>query len=112
MAEETILSWTLYALKDPWVIFGFAAQFIFFSRFVLQWYASEKEQRTVVPMGFWYLSVLGALMILLYAIERRDIVFVIGQAAALVIYARNIVIAKRFEKSAQVRTLHNNAHPS
>lgn len=112
MAEETVLSWTLYALRDPWVIFGFAAQFIFFSRFVLQWYASEKEMRTVVPMGFWYLSIVGALMILVYAIERRDIVFVIGQAAALLIYTRNIIIAKRFDRSAHMRTLENGVRPN
>jgi lipid-A-disaccharide synthase-like uncharacterized protein len=82
-------------LLDPWIIFGFAAQAIFFSRFVVQWLASERAGRTVVPRSFWYLSLLGAVMILLYAIRQGDIVFIAGQAAALLIYVRNLSIASR-----------------
>lgn len=75
---------------DAWVLYGFLAQFVFFLRFVVQWIASEKSKKSVIPMSFWYLSIVGSLMILVYAIERRDIVFMTAQALALVIYARNI----------------------
>jgi lipid-A-disaccharide synthase-like uncharacterized protein len=82
----------LSQLQDPWVIFGFAAQGMFFGRFVVQWIATERAKRTVVPVSFWYLSIVGALMILAYAIRQQDIVFIFGQGLAIVIYLRNLYI--------------------
>ncbi len=79
-------------LLDPWVLFGFAAQFVFFARFIVQWYFSERAGRVTVPKSFWYLSILGAVMILFYAIHQRDIVFIAGQGLALLIYTRNLAI--------------------
>lgn len=80
---------------DAWVIFGFLAQFVFFLRFAVQWWASEKEKKSVIPLSFWYLSIAGSVMILIYAIKREDIVFITAQFLALFIYARNIVLRKK-----------------
>ncbi len=80
---------------DAWTLFGFAAQFVFFLRFVIQWLASEREKKSVVPIGFWYLSIVGSIMILIYALQRKDIVFIAGQFLALFIYARNIILRKQ-----------------
>ena len=79
---------------DAWVIFGFLAQFVFFLRFAVQWWASEKEKKSVIPLSFWYLSIAGSVMILIYAIKREDIVFITAQFLALFIYARNITLRK------------------
>ncbi|MCL4200027.1 lipid-A-disaccharide synthase N-terminal domain-containing protein [Patescibacteria group bacterium] len=80
---------------DAWVLFGFLAQFVFFLRFAVQWWASEKEKKSVIPLSFWYLSIAGSVMILIYAIKREDIVFITAQFLALFIYARNIVLRKK-----------------
>ena len=77
---------------DQWVVFGFTAQFIFFTRFVVQWYASEKAKRTVVPKEFWYLSLVGTLMILTYSIYRQDIVFIVASSLNFLLYLRNLQI--------------------
>lgn len=77
---------------DAWVLFGFLAQFVFFLRFAVQWWASEKEKKSVIPIAFWYLSIVGSVMILIYAIKREDIVFIVAQFLALLIYIRNIML--------------------
>ncbi len=73
-----------------WVAFGMAAQMMFMARFVLQWIASERARDSVVPVAFWYLSLLGGVMLLAYALHRRDPVFILGQALGIMIYARNL----------------------
>jgi lipid-A-disaccharide synthase-like uncharacterized protein len=78
-----------------WTAFGFLGQFLFGSRFVVQWLASEREGRVVIPTLFWTFSLLGGLALLTYAIHRRDPVFAIGQAAGLVIYVRNLTLHRR-----------------
>jgi lipid-A-disaccharide synthase-like uncharacterized protein len=75
---------------DIWIAFGFAAQIMFTGRFAVQWFASERAKRSVVPPSFWYLSVFGGVLLLIYAIYRRDPVFIAGQAAGLFVYARNL----------------------
>jgi lipid-A-disaccharide synthase-like uncharacterized protein len=65
-----------------WLIVGFAGQAVFTGRFVLQWLYSEYKRRSVIPVGFWYLSMLGSALLLIYAIYRQDPVFIIGQASA------------------------------
>lgn len=80
---------------DYWVLFGFLAQFVFFLRFFVQWLASEKQKKSVVPVSFWYLSVVGSIMILIYAVRRGDPVFIAGQFLALFIYVRNIILSKK-----------------
>ncbi len=80
---------------DYWTIFGFLAQFVFFLRFVVQWISSEKEKKSVIPISFWYLSIAGSIMILIYAVKRQDPVFIVAQFLALFIYVRNIILRKR-----------------
>lgn len=73
-----------------WVLFGLLAQLMFTARFVIQWIVSEKQKKSVVPVAFWYFSMLGGVMLLAYAIYRADPVFILGQAFGVVIYARNL----------------------
>lgn len=73
-----------------WVLFGFLAQMMFMGRFVIQWIASEHARDSVVPLAFWYFSLIGGVMLLAYAIYRRDPVFILGQAMGIAIYARNL----------------------
>ena len=73
-----------------WIGIGFLGQFFFFSRFLVQWLASEKQKKSVVPVSFWYFSILGGTVLLFYAVHRRDPVFIAGQALGLFIYARNL----------------------
>ena len=78
-----------------WLVLGFVAQALFASRFVVQWVSSEKAGRSVVPIAFWYLSLGGALLLLTYAIYRKDPVFIMGQSVGGLIYARNLVLIAR-----------------
>ena len=87
---------TLAELLNPWLIIGFGGQFIFFLRFIVQWIASEKKKDVVIPMAFWYLSIAGTIIILIYSIHIHDIVFITAQILSLGIYARNIALARRF----------------
>lgn len=80
---------------DLWLVLGFAAQLLFASRFLVQWVASERVGRSVVPHAFWYLSCCGGVLLLAYAIHRRDPVFILGQGAGLFIYARNLALIRR-----------------
>ncbi len=75
-----------------WVIFGLGGQLLFTARFLVQWLASEKVGRSVVPVAFWYLSIGGGLVLLAYAIYRRDPVFILGQSMGVFIYLRNLVL--------------------
>ena len=78
-----------------WLGLGFVAQALFASRFVVQWISSEKAGQSVVPIAFWYLSLGGAVLLLTYAIYRKDPVFIIGQSVGGLIYARNLVLISR-----------------
>ncbi len=75
-----------------WVIVGFVGQFLFGSRFFVQWIASEKRGESVIPEIFWYLSLGGSIILFAYAIYRRDPVFIMGQCSGLFIYTRNIML--------------------
>jgi lipid-A-disaccharide synthase-like uncharacterized protein len=75
---------------DGWVILGFVAQGFFTMRFVVQWFASERARRSVMPVAFWFFSIGGGVLLLIYALYRRDPVFIAGQALGLVVYLRNL----------------------
>ncbi len=78
---------------QKWVlILGLVAQGLFSARFLVQWIASEKQGRSVVPLAFWLLSLAGGSLLLLYAILRQDPVFILGQAGGIVIYSRNLYL--------------------
>lgn len=78
-----------------WLAIGFLGQACFFSRFLVQWIASERAGRSVVPRIFWHLSIAGGAVLLAYAIWRRDPVFILGQAVGIFVYARNLMLLKR-----------------
>lgn len=73
-----------------WMAIGLVGQAMFSGRFVLQWWSSERAGRSVVPTGFWHLSILGSVSLLAYAVYVRDPVFIIGQSTGLMIYLRNL----------------------
>lgn len=81
--------------KTIWLIIGFLGQALFSARFIIQWLASEKQRKSVVPLAFWYFSLFGGLVLLAYAIHRRDPVFILGQAFGAVIYLRNLYFIYR-----------------
>ena len=83
------------SLDAVWLGFGLLGQACFSARFLVQWIASERRKMSVVPVHFWYFSVGGGLMLLAYAIYRQDPVFILGQGAGLIVYARNLYFIRR-----------------
>lgn len=81
-----------------WLGIGFMAQLMFSMRFIVQWIASERARRSIVPETFWYFSLVGGAMLLAYAIYRLDPVFIMGQAMGLIIYSRNIYFIRSNRK--------------
>ena len=73
-----------------WIVLGFVAQALFMMRFVIQWIASERVGRSIVPVAFWFFSIGGGSLLRVYAIQRQDPVFIAGQGLGLIIYFRNI----------------------
>ena len=88
---------------DWWAYIGIIAQALFTGRFVVQWLASEKAGRSVIPFSFWLLSIGGGVLLLVYALYRRDPVFILGQAFGVLIYLRNLtfVLRERREEKAK-----------
>jgi lipid-A-disaccharide synthase-like uncharacterized protein len=78
-----------------WLIFGLCGQAIFASRFIVQWIASERKKRSVIPISFWWLSIAGSVTLLAYAIYQQDPVFILGQSTGVLIYFRNLYLLKR-----------------
>jgi lipid-A-disaccharide synthase-like uncharacterized protein len=78
-----------------WVIIGFAGQAVFASRFIVQWIATERRRRSVVPVAFWYLSLAGSIVLLVYSIYRQDVVFIAGFSLNLLVYLRNLYFIHR-----------------
>ena len=105
-AEALARWWTTTPTRElVWIALGLLAQFLFSMRFVVQWLATEKARASIVPETFWYFSLGGGFMLLAYAVYRMDPVFILGQAAGLGIYARNIHfiwLAKRELRPAQL----------
>jgi lipid-A-disaccharide synthase-like uncharacterized protein len=89
---------------DGWVVLGLVAQAFFTMRFIVQWIASERARKSVVPVAFWFFSIGGGSLLLVYALYRRDPVFIAGQALGLVVYLRNLyfIILTGRQSSAKV----------
>lgn len=85
-------------MKIFWLILGFSAQLLFTFRFLVQWIASERAGRSIVPLSFWLFSFTGGFLLSLYAIYRRDPVFIVGQCMGLFIYSRNLYLIHRERK--------------
>ena len=83
------------SLHQIWLGIGFLGQAVFASRFLVQWIVSEKHKRSVIPDVFWYLSLVGSLILFCYATHMRDPVFMVGQGLGLFIYLRNIYFIRR-----------------
>jgi lipid-A-disaccharide synthase-like uncharacterized protein len=83
---------------DWWVLLGFVAQAFFTMRFVVQWLASEKVGKSVIPLAFWWFSIGGGLLLLVYALYRRDPVFILGQGFGVFVYLRNLQFVLRARK--------------
>ena len=84
---------------DTWVAIGFLAQAMFSARFLIQWLASERAGRSVVPVAFWFFSIAGGAILFAYALYREDPVFIAGQGAGLLIYTRNLWLIFRERRS-------------
>lgn len=78
-----------------WLAVGFAGQALFFMRFLVQWWQSERARRSVVPVAFWYFSLGGGVILLIYAIHIADPVFILGQSLGLAVYLRNLYFIHR-----------------
>lgn len=87
--------------NTTWLIIGFAGQACFTSRFLVQWLASEKLKRSVIPTTFWHLSILGGVILLAYALYRSDPVFILGQATGILIYLRNLYFIRNEAKQGK-----------
>ena len=85
---------------DFWLIFGLLGQLCFTMRFVVQWMASEKRKESVIPVSFWAFSLMGSMILLIYAIYRKDPVFILGQAFGFTVYIRNLQLIFKNRDSA------------
>jgi lipid-A-disaccharide synthase-like uncharacterized protein len=86
--------------NSSWVAIGLAGQFFFTMRFVLQWIATEKKKKSVIPVSFWYFSILGSIILLCYSVYRQDPVFILGQAFGMTVYFRNLYFVRKEKNHA------------
>jgi lipid-A-disaccharide synthase-like uncharacterized protein len=91
------------SVESYWLAFGLLGQGIFSARFIVQWMVSEKKQRSVIPIVFWYLSLLGGISLLFYSIHKRDPVFILGQMSGIFIYSRNLCLVYREQRAPSLR---------
>ncbi len=89
----------------PLMVLGFTGQALFSARFLVQWIASEAKKQSVIPLAFWYFSLAGGVFLLAYAVLRHDPVFIVGQAAGLIVYVRNLVLISRQRSAAGATAL-------
>jgi lipid-A-disaccharide synthase-like uncharacterized protein len=86
-------------LSVMWVIIGFIGQGLFSARFIFQWIVSERKKQSIIPVGFWYFSLLGGVTLFAYAIHKADPVFIVGQGAGLLVYSRNLYLIRKRAKT-------------
>ena len=75
-----------------WIIIGFIGQTVFASRFLIQWIVSERASKSIIPNIFWWISIIGSMILLSYAIHKEDPVFIVGQSCGFLIYSRNLYL--------------------
>ena len=92
------------AAGSLWLAVGLAGQALFSLRFLVQWISSERKGESVLPIAFWHLSIAGSLVLLAYAVHRRDIVFTLGQSAGVLIYARNLQLMRAARQTRDAAT--------
>jgi lipid-A-disaccharide synthase-like uncharacterized protein len=107
--QSRTLLWFIFNISNPmglvWVSIGLLGQLIFTGRMLVQWLVSERSRRSVVPPAFWWLSVIGSLMLLAYFGWRMDIVGMIGQGAGLGIYLRNLHLIYAAKQASGLPTI-------
>lgn len=86
-------------LLNFWVMFGIFGQICFTMRFLVQWIASEKRKESVIPESFWLFSIFGSIILLIYAIHIRDVVFILGQSFGFIVYIRNLQLISNNKES-------------
>ncbi len=84
-----------------WLGVGFFGQLMFTARFLVQWIATERARRSLVPRAFWYFSIAGSLILLSYAIYRLDPVFILGQSFGMIVYSRNLYFVHKHPERLQ-----------
>tara|TARA_X000000950_G_C13763790_1_gene598016 strand:+ start:228 stop:533 length:306 start_codon:yes stop_codon:yes gene_type:complete len=84
--------------QQIWLAIGFIGQTIFASRFLIQWIVSERASKSIIPNIFWWISIVGSLILLSYAIHKQDPVFIVGQSCGFLIYTRNLYLIKKNRK--------------
>src|SRR5450432_3840539 len=84
-----------------WKVVGWLGNVVFFSRFFVQWYATEKKKRVVVPTAFWWLSLTGSLLLLAYSLHKQDSVFIFAYLFTWIPYIRNLIIHRRHKDAHQ-----------
>ncbi len=87
-------------MNKLWLGLGFFAQIMFSARFLVQWLASERAGKSIMPLAFWHLSIAGSILLLAYSIYRKDPVFILGQSLGIFIYSRNLYLIYREKKMA------------
>ena len=92
-------------LNNPWAVVGFLGQILFFSRWLVQWIASERKKVSYVPLVFWYISLGGGLILFVYAVHRHDPVFMLGQLVGIGNYLRNIMLISKNKTEGAVGTV-------
>ncbi len=97
LAHSMTLSdlWNASGWEKAWLAIGLGGQLVFTGRFVVQWIVSERKKRSVIPVAFWYLSMVGSLVLLSYAIYKRDPVFILGFSLNSLVYVRNLWLIRR-----------------
>jgi lipid-A-disaccharide synthase-like uncharacterized protein len=96
----------MFTHGEFWLVLGFVGQFFFFMRFFVQWMASEKAKKSVMPVAFWFFSIFGGGILFAYAIYKQDPVFIVGQGAGLLIYVRNLMLIRKEYKRSQEAATH------
>ena len=95
----TIQSW--FTNDHIWALIGGAGTALFASRFIVQWYMSEREGRSVIPVAFWYCSLFGGIVTLAYTLHLKSVPLSVGQASGLIVYSRNLFLI--FRERTQLR---------
>ena len=97
---------------NAWTVVGFLGQFAFGTRFIIQWIESEKRGHSYVPVIFWYLSILGGVILTIYAVGQRDAVFTFGQGLGVFIYIRNLMLIRKHQLKLNQVNVNGSEHIS
>lgn len=88
----------MFSTENCILALGLVGQALFTMRFVIQWVCAEKRRQSFIPQSFWYFSLGGSLLLLIYAVLRRDLVFTLGQSTGFLIYLRNLYFIHKEKK--------------